>query len=414
MFKRIPGTKDILPADIAGWQEFERISDAVFKRYHYSEIRPPLLEEARLFDRSLGESAEIVQKQMFLIRHGEDVYALRPEGTASIVRAYIENNLDKTQGLVKLYYRGPMFRCERPQKGRLRQFHHIGCEVIGTSSPEADVEVISLAAELLRAFGIKDATLQLNSLGCAQDKKQLAQALRTQLEPQRPKLCEECQVRFDKNVLRILDCKNETCRQIVAGLKLGDSYLCAECREHFGRVRAGLDALKVSYEVSPHLVRGLDYYTRTVFEFKHAGLGAQDAIGAGGRYDNLVQELGGPQAGAIGFAFGVERLMLAAPSVAAGMGGCTVYVATMGDAARSEGVTVLHELRTAGITADMDYAGKSLKGTMRAANDAGARYVVIIGDDELHNRTVTLKDMAHQEQRQVARQDLIKELKSSC
>jgi histidyl-tRNA synthetase len=416
MFKRIPGTKDILPAEIAGWEDFERISRVVFARYNFRQIRTPLLEEAQLFDRSLGDTAEIVQKQMFLIRHADDVYALRPEGTASVVRAYIENNLDK-EGTAKLFYTGPMFRCERPQKGRLRQFHHIGAEVIGSVCPGADVEVISLAAQLLKEFGITGATLMLNSLGCAHDKQRFADRLRGALEAHRQELCPECHVRLEKNVLRILDCKQQGCQNVVKGIVAGaGSHLCEECAAHFNRVTGSLDALGISYELAPQLVRGLDYYTRTVFEFKHSALGAQDAIGAGGRYDNLVKQLGGPDAGSCGFAFGVERLMLAREALqipAQGVPALAVYVATMGDETFIARMKLVHELRAAGIAADTDYTGASLKGMLRRANDAGARFVAIIGEDELKNNTVTLKDMASKQQRQVAREQLIKELLSN-
>ena len=288
MFKRVPGTKDILPDEVAVWQRLEEISRNIFSVYNYTEMRPPLIEEASLFNRSLGESAEIVQKQMFLIKNKEDLYALRPEGTASIVRAYIENNLDKTSGFVKLYYTGPMFRLERPQKGRLRQFHHIGCEAIGSMEANLDIEIISLANSLLKGYSIEGYKIKINSLGCSKDKKQLTAALHNALKDKLNKLCDDCKERFKTNVLRILDCKNEACVEAVKKLDIQNTYLCPECKDHFHKVKAGLDLLKINYEVTPHLVRGLDYYTRTVFEISHAGLGTQDAVGAGGRYDNLV------------------------------------------------------------------------------------------------------------------------------
>jgi histidyl-tRNA synthetase len=236
---------------------------------------------------------------------------LRPEGTAAIVRSYIENNLAKTSGFVKLYYIGPMFRLERPQKGRLRQFHHIGCEAIGSLDANLDVEIIALADNLLRNFSIDGFQIKLNSLGCSLDKNKLVESLRKGLKVKLEKLCPECVNRFSSNPLRILDCKNTGCNEIVSELNISEGYLCADCQEHFNKVKAGLDFLKINYEISPRLVRGLDYYTGTVFEITHKSLGAQDAIGAGGRYNNLVRELGGEQVGAIGFAFGVERLLLA-------------------------------------------------------------------------------------------------------
>ncbi|MCG8431040.1 MAG: histidine--tRNA ligase, partial [Candidatus Omnitrophica bacterium] len=363
MFKRVPGTKDILPDEISRWQALEASARDAFALYNYKELRPPLIEEASLFDRSLGASTEIVQKQMFLIHNKDDLYALRPEGTASIVRSYIENNLDKSGKISKLFYLGPMFRLERPQKGRLRQFHHIGCEVIGSSSPGVDIEVISLAESILKAGGIKGYTLKINSLGCPQDKKKLMALLRDALAGKKDSLCEDCRIRYGQNVLRILDCKQEGCRTIVGELGTG-AVLCGECAEHFTRVKAGLEALNIPYTYTPVLVRGLDYYTRTVFEFCHGALGAQDAIGAGGRYDNLVAELGGPAAGAAGFAFGVERLLIAAPPEASNSGNKLVFVISLGERAKEEGYNLLAQLRKAGIAADTDYEDKSLKGAM--------------------------------------------------
>ena len=277
-----------MPDEVSWWQNIESITRQIFSSYNYKEIRPPLLEEALLFNRSLGDSAEIVRKQMFIIKNDKDTYALRPEATASVVRAYIENNLDKTRGLQKLYYLGPMFRLERPQKGRLRQFHHLGCEVIGLREPEVDVEVISLANHLLKSFSIEGYKIKINSLGCAKDKKELTQILSKNLKDKLSQLCADCKVRFRKNTLRILDCKNEECVRIVSKLNITDRHLCPECSTHFALVKEGLGALNLEYEVSPYLVRGLDYYTRTVFEITHQDLGSQDAIGAGGREDKLL------------------------------------------------------------------------------------------------------------------------------
>lgn len=413
MFKRVPGTRDILPEEAPAWQKIEEASRRIFALYNYQEIRPPVLEEAGLFQRSLGESAEIVKKQMFIIKKDEDSYALRPEGTAPIVRAYIENNLDKTKGLVKFYYLGPMFRRERPQKGRLRQFHHIGCEAIGSYEPHLDVEVISLADKLLKGYAIKDYEIKINSLGCAKDKKALTENLRKSLKAKLSNLCADCHTRFKENVLRILDCKNEECIGVIKKLDIQADYLCPECKGHFAKVREGLDTLKIDYQVSPYLVRGLDYYTRTVFEIVHQGLGSQNAVGAGGRYDNLVSDLGGPDTGAIGFAFGVERLLLALGPAPQAVGKNLVYIITLGEEAKKEGLRLLDTLRSAGIVSDADYESKSLKGALRRANDLSAGYVLIIGEDELKKGVVTLKDMLSGEQREVKRDDIITELKNN-
>jgi histidyl-tRNA synthetase len=396
--------------EVSLWQRIEDISRSTFLTYGYQEIRTPVIEDISLYKRSLGEFTEIVQKQMFLIRNNEDTYVLRPEGTASIVRAYIENNLDKTIGLAKFYYIGPMFRLERPQKGRLRQFHHIGAEVIGSNQPKVDIEVISLANSLLKTMSVSSYDIILNSLGCAKDKRALMEILRNGLKDKVNRLCEECQIRFKSNILRILDCKNEGCQEVVKKLDVKDNNLCQECKTHFAQVKQGLDALKIDYEINPYLVRGLDYYTRTVFEIRHKELGAQDALGAGGRYDNLVKELGGPDVGAMGFAFGVERLLLVAGCKSLVAGKNLVYVIGLGDKAEAESMKLLDAMRRSGIPCDTDFENKSLKGAMRKANDLGAKFVLIIGEDELKKKAVTLKDMVSGGQREIKQADLITEL----
>ncbi|MFH1413237.1 MAG: histidine--tRNA ligase [Candidatus Omnitrophota bacterium] len=411
MLKRIPGTKDILPEEIAYWQRLEKISRDIFSVFNYQEIRPPLIEPASLFNRSLGESTEIIQKQMFIIQNKEDLYALRPEATASIVRAYIENNLDRVRKFAKLYYIGPMFRLERPQKGRLRQFHHIGAEAIGSCDPNLDVEVLSLVEGLLKGFSIKDYKIKINSLGCAKDRKNLKQILEKSLKGGLSKLCVDCKARFKKNILRILDCKQTACQEIINGLDIEEKYLCSDCDQHFAAVKKGLDSLGIAYEIAPYLVRGLDYYTRTVFEITHKDLGAQDALGAGGRYDNLVSELSGPDVGAIGFALGVERLLLVSRIASKMQREDLVYLITLGEKAKKEGAKLLSQLRSSGIACDTDYENKSIKGALRAANDLGARFVVIIGDDELKKNVVTLKDMNSGTQEEVRIDGIISKIK---
>ncbi|MBU3958229.1 MAG: histidine--tRNA ligase, partial [Candidatus Omnitrophica bacterium] len=406
MFKKIPGTKDILPEEASWWQKIEDISRKIFSIYNYTEIRPPLIEEAGLFNRSLGKSTEIIRKQMFLIKKKNDVYALRPEGTASIVRAYIENNLQKKSPFIKLYYLGPMFRLERPQMGRQRQFHHLGCEAIGAHDPCLDVEVISLVDRLLKAYAIEGYKIKINSLGCIKDRKELTQLLNKGLRDKRGSLCTDCRLRFKNNILRVLDCKNKSCRDIIEKLDIQDGHLCGECKTHFIQVKKGLDSLKVDYQAAPYLVRGLDYYTSTVFEVTHQDLGAQDALGAGGRYDSLVSDLGGPDVGAIGFAFGMERLLLVSrcQSIKAPKENL-VYVVSLGEEAKRQNLKLLNELRQAGIISDTDYEARSLKGALRRANDLGARYVLITGEDEIKKGVVTLKDMVSGEQREVKSDD---------
>ena len=410
MYKRVSGTKDILPEEAYIWQAIEETSRKIFSLYNFKEIRLPLIEDAGLFNRSLGESAEIVKKQMFIIHNKEESYALRPEGTASIVRSYIENNLDKNVNFTKLYYLGPMFRLERPQKGRLRQFNHIGCEAIGSYDASLDIEVISLADTLLKELAVTTHTIKINSLGCLKDKESFTDSLRKGLMGKENNLCQDCLERLKNNPLRILDCKRDECKEVVRNLGFKDSCLCNECGSHFNRVKKGLDELGVKYEVDPKLVRGLDYYTQTVFEITHQGLGSQDAIGAGGRYNNLVHELGGAETGAVGFALGVERLLLVTKIKAALNKENLVYLVTLGERAREEGIKIAYSLRKAGICADMDYEGRSLKGAMRKASDLKARFVVIIGDNEIEKGVVTLKNMVSGEQKEIARLDLTKEI----
>ncbi|MFZ2385439.1 MAG: histidine--tRNA ligase [Candidatus Omnitrophota bacterium] len=411
MFKKVLGTKDLLPEEVRLWQDIENTGREIFALYNYREIRTPLIEEAALYSRSLGGSTEIVGKQMFLIERGEDKYALRPEGTASVVRAYLENGLDKSAGFAKLFYIGPMFRAERPQKGRLRQFHHIGCEALGSSDAGLDVEIISLAERLLSGWGVNGHEILVNSLGCRQDKQKLADSLKNSLQDKRGELCPECQQRLDGNVLRVLDCKNEECRRITSGANGQNSHLCPDCAGHFKAVLSGLDAVGVKYTVSANLVRGLDYYTRTVFEINHPGLGAQSAIGAGGRYDNLIAELGGQEKGAAGFAFGMERVMLVSRAQARAAVNLRVFVVPLGAEARAESVKILGELRGSGISADTDYEGKSIKGAMRSANSLGAVLVMIIGEDELRGGTVLIKNMSDGNQEAVKRDKILQAVK---
>ncbi|MGD9014941.1 MAG: histidine--tRNA ligase [Candidatus Omnitrophota bacterium] len=413
MIKHVRGTQDILPQDSCSWQKIEEVARRFFSLYGYQEIRTPILEEAALFNRSLGETTEIIQKQMFKVAHNKDHLVLRPEGTASVIRAYLENNLDKQKAIAKLYYFGPMFRAERPQKGRLRQFHHLGIEAIGSLSPQLDIEVISLTDRLLKELGINKYQIQLNSLGCAKDKLRLSQELRKRLKDRLAKFCLDCQNRFKRNIFRVLDCKNLACQKLVSQLDLKQNYLCTDCKEHFQKVISGLKLINFSFQLSPFLVRGLDYYTRTVFEIKHTQLGAQDALGAGGRYDNLVEQLGGKGCGAIGFAFGIERILLVGGTRPRVKDKDLIFLIALGEPAEQRAAELLHNLRSHNMLADMDYASRSLKGQLRQANDLGARFCVIIGEDELSKGTFSLKDMVSGVQKEVKQGDLLKALSDS-
>ncbi len=408
------GTNDILPAEIPLWLALEEISRNILNHYGYREIRTPSFEETALFVRSLGGTSDVVQKQMLsLATEKQDGLSLRPEGTAAIVRSYIENDIDKKWQLAKLFYIGPMYRGERPQKGRLRQFHQIGVEAIGISNPYLDAEVISLAIRLLEGFGVSGYKVKINTLGSPQDKENFSKHLRQQLKPSLSKLCEDCQQRFERNVFRILDCKVEGCRAVVQSLNLGQSHLNQESKDYFNQVKEALTALKVSFEVSPSLVRGLDYYTHTAFEISHESLGSQDAIGAGGRYDNLVEELGGTKAGAIGFALGMERILIVkSQGMALTDPKIDSFIVTMGEEAYKKGFLLLNEIRGHGISCEMNYEKTSVKSQMRLADKLGAKLVMILGGDELRENSVTLKDMRTGTQEKVSLNSISEVLKN--
>jgi histidyl-tRNA synthetase len=390
------GTSDVLADDVVRWSAVEHRAHRIAALYGYRELRTPVIEDASLFLRSVGETTDIIQKELFRFedRGGQEI-ALRPEGTASIVRAYLEHNLHKTEGFTKLFYLGPMFRAERPQAGRYRQFHQFGVEAIGSSSPWVDVEVIALCLHILRECGVMNMSLWLASMGCRKDQARSAEALRKRLKPSLAKLCKECRARFDKNVFRILDCRNPECHAI-AWLEGSPFLLCEDCTAHFDDVRRGLKDAQIPFDDTKVFARGLDYYTRTVFEVRAEGLGAQDAVAAGGRYDHLVEELGGPSVGAVGFAAGIERVLLASrrpsraetPAVRRGL-----YLAIAQPNLAGEGMQFLHQLRQEGVCAVMDYDGKSLKAQLREADKAGCRLVAILGDAEVKQRVLTLKDL---------------------
>ena len=409
------GTTDLLPDDLKRWSSVEHAVRRLCRLYGYREIRTPIIEDAALFLRSIGETSDIVQKEMFRFedRGGHDI-VLRPEGTASIVRAYLEHSLDKTDGFTKLFYLGPMFRAERPQAGRFRQFHQFGVEAIGSVSPWVDVESITLCMAILRACGVTDAAVWLASMGCRKDQERSAQELRKRLSPQRTKLCKECQARLEKNVFRILDCKNPTCHalawetteaQEARGRFQSPFLLCEECKTHFDEVRRGLKVAGIVYDDTKVFARGLDYYTRTVFEVRAAGLGAKDAVAAGGRYDHLVEELGGPSVGAFGFAAGIERVLMAMSRQQAAAQEPPkrhgIYVAVVQPGLLADGFKLVQQLRERGVAAATDYDGKSLKAQLREADKAGCRIVGILGEQELKQGTMTLKDLEQGDQETV-------------
>lgn len=403
------GTTDILPADARRWSVLERALRDVCDLYGYGEIRTPIFEHTELFARGIGSGTDIVEKEMYTFEdRGERSLTLRPEGTAGAVRAYLERRLDAEAQPVKLYYSGPMFRYERPQAGRTRQFHQLGVECIGSADPAADVEIIAVLVALFRRLGLTEYEIQLNSIGCPDCRPAYVQKLKQALEPVRDSLCKSCQDRFERNTLRLLDCKRESCRELTKDVPLILDSLCGPCEDHFQQVRGYLDEVGIEYTINQRLVRGLDYYTRTVFEFVSPELGAQDALGGGGRYDVLVETLGGPPTPAVGFAAGMERILLAASlEDEAAAAPVDTYVVTLGDEGRRAGVVLAERLRAEGFRTELDYMGRSLRAQMRQANRVGAKKVLIIGDDEAAAGTVQLRDMQSGEERTVGRDDVI-------
>ncbi|MEK6732283.1 MAG: histidine--tRNA ligase [Candidatus Omnitrophota bacterium] len=422
MIKALRGTKDILPDEITLWDYIENTGRDIFNIYGYNEIRTPVIEEASLFIRSIGDATDIVQKEMYVFsdRGGRNI-ALRPEATASIVRACIENSLFHAGGVTKLFYTGPMFRAERPQQGRQRQFYQIGVEAIGSDSPFIDAEVIAMAIKFLEKLGIKKFHIKVNSLGCQKDKASVMEKHKESFRPHLEKLCADCKGRFEKNVLRIFDCKKDSCKVIAENVKT-ESALCGDCAEHFKQVKHGLDLLGVKYIEDHRIVRGLDYYTKTVFEITQEDLGAKDAICAGGRYNNLVKELGGKDTPAIGFAFGIERLALAlakpsslaCPERSRGKPRASspnVFIAVAGERLYNEAFRLLNDLRKAEISSEMDYESKSLKAQMRRAEKIGAKFAVIMGEEEFKKGKVILRDMEKHSQEEMDLKDIVMKFK---
>ena len=401
--KALKGFKDILPDEAALWQDVERVARQIFHRFGYREIRVPILENTGLFARSIGETTDIVEKEMysFVDRNGKSL-TMRPEGTASVLRAFIEHNLHAERPVQKLYTMGPMFRHERPQKGRLRQFHQMSVEALGADQPEIDAEIIAMASMLISELGL-DVSLEINSLGCPKCRPNFNQALLDFLAQSKDSLCPDCERRRYKNPLRVLDCKNKNCQEHYVNAPSILDHLCPECAAHFRTVELCLNALDIKYKVNSFMVRGLDYYTRTTFELLTNDLGAQGAVGAGGRYDGLVKQLGGPALPGIGFAMGLERLtLLLAEQQKKVSKPVDVFIATLGSVAQEKGFLMAHSMRQQGLSVVMDYAGRSLKSQMKQADRHNSRFVLIIGDDELAKGQAVLRDMESHEQVDVA------------
>jgi histidyl-tRNA synthetase len=393
VIRAVKGTHDILPDEVAAWHRIERAAHDLFRRYGYREIRTPIFEETELFARGIGAETDIVSKEMYTFpdRDGSTL-TLRPEATAGIVRSVIEHNLINTDPALRVHALGPMFRRERPQKGRFRQFHQVDVEAFGITAPSIDVEIIEMALAYLKACGLAQWELVINSVGDAKCRPQYVETLRTALRQHAARLCADCQRRIETNPLRVLDCKVPEDQAIIEGLPKISDHLCPECRDHFAEVRRELDLLGIPYQTSHRLVRGLDYYVRTTFEVLSSDLGAQNSVLGGGRYDGLVRDLGGPDIPGIGFALGMERLVMTIPSVAAEPR-CAVFLAPLAAGALDHALRVQTALRDAGIAVLMEHEGRGLKSQMKRADKLGARYVAIMGEDELAREQWTVRDM---------------------
>lgn len=400
------GTKDVLPDTSYKWHYIEGKAREIARVYNLKEIRTPVFERTELFLRGVGDTTDIVNKEMYtFLDKGERSITLKPEGTAGVVRSFIENGLAGGVLPLKMYYITPVFRYERPQAGRLREHHQFGVEIFGGKGADTDAEVILLARDYLHAIGIEEIALYLNSIGCKHCRPRFNEALREYLRPHLGEMCETCQSRFDKNPLRILDCKEENCSKINAGAPKIIDYLCDECREHFETLKSILDGCGVKYTVNPNIVRGLDYYSKTVFEFVSTNIGAQGTVLGGGRYDTLIENLGGPSVPAVGFGSGIERALLvlentgkeipAPPRLGA-------YIAGMDERCRTRAFALCEKLRAAGVSADTDHMNRSVKAQFKYADKAGARFVIVIGPDELESGVYTVKDMQKSVSEQVA------------
>ncbi|HZU28061.1 MAG TPA: histidine--tRNA ligase [Bryobacteraceae bacterium] len=410
MIRAVKGTRDILPPSSTVWNHVEDVAREVFRTFNYREIRTPILEETALFVRSVGEDTDIVGKEMYTFddRDGSSL-TLRPEATASVMRAYIEHRLDQQPGLKKLYYLGPMFRRERPQKGRYRQFFQIGAEAIGSESPAVDAEVIEMVIEVLRRAGLSGFRLYINSVGDANCRPAYVELLRDKLREVAPTLCGDCQRRSETNPLRVLDCKVPEDQPIIDALPSIQDHLCEPCRDHFQALCVDLAQRGIEYEVRPRMVRGLDYYMRTTFEIVHGALGAQNSVLGGGRYDGLAEAIGSKvPAPGIGFSIGEDRLVMSLEQERPGEFGhaLDVYVAPMGAEAARHSAALARELRQAGASVELGFEGK-LKRALELANKAGARYALIVGDNEITAGQYALKEMATGQQTVIRRDELL-------
>lgn len=405
------GTKDILPEQIENWIELENKIRSVCKNYGYEEIRTPIFEHTELFKRGIGEGTDVVDKEMYtFIDKGERSITLRPENTASVVRAYLQNKLYADGGLVKLFYIGSMFRYDRPQAGRLREFHQFGVEALGEKNPAVDAEIILLAWDFLKSLGLEDLKLKINTVGCPKCRPIYRQKLQEYFSEYKDELCGDCQKRIEKNPLRLLDCKVDGEKHFVEDAPKIETCLCDDCREHFNKVQKFLKAAKIDFEINSRLVRGLDYYTKTAFEIQYTPLGSQSAVAGGGRYDGLVEEIGGNPTPGIGFAMGIERILIALEKqnlLQQKKVSPKIFIAAQGESAEIYSFEILTELRRKNIFAETDFAKRSLKAQMKQAAKSGAKFALILGEDEVNSSTVTVKNLETSEQEKISLQDFL-------
>lgn len=411
------GTKDILPGAVNGWRYVESVLRDVCREFNYQEIRTPIFEHTELFQRGIGDGTDVVDKEMYTFndRSGRSI-TLRPENTAAVVRSFVENKLYAEPMPLKVFYIGPMFRYDRPQAGRMRQFHQFGVEAMGSPSPVVDAETILLAITVLKRLGLKDLKLKINSVGCPKCRPQHRTLLQDYFRPHLKELCEDCQSRFDRSPLRILDCKVDHDKPFMAGApKITDS-LCEECHDHFEMVKKLLDEAGVDYEVDSTLVRGLDYYTKTAYEVQYSPLGAQSAVGGGGRYDGLVEELGGPSTPGVGLAMGLERIILALEKqglLKSEKEAIDVFAVVPDEGGTADAFKAVMTLREAGYSCDMNQIGRSMKAQMKQADRAGARFALIFGEEERSRGAVTVRNMADSSQEEIKRSEIVSYMKKA-
>ena len=403
------GTHDVTPQEAAIWQYIEDTVREICQTYGYGEIRLPVFEHTELFQRGVGDTTDVVQKEMYTFNDkGGRSITLRPEGTAGVVRAYLENNLYANAQPTKLFYLLSCYRYEKPQAGRLREFHQFGVECFGAQGPAVDAEIISVAHELFRRLGLSEITLHINSIGCPNCRKEYNRKLQEYFESRKDELCETCRDRLYKNTLRILDCKSPVCQEIAKDAPLIVDHLCGECKEHFEKLQEYLKIMNIEYRIDPHIVRGLDYYTKTVFEFVSGQIGAQGTVCGGGRYDGLVEELDGAPTPGIGFAMGLERLILLLRNLGIQKEPepMDLFLISLGEKADLYVQKYVYDLRKAGIRCDRDYLSRSFKAQMKYANKTGYHYIIVIGDDEIREDTGRLKNMATSEETEIRLSDI--------